>query len=101
VKHRHKEPEKKKPEPKAAKASAKVDEEAQKAWDSALTKEDSLDDQFKRGEKVALTKRMITQVMEDLVKDYGVDEKAATGRANKFVNGTIGKLFGEWKKNNK
>jgi len=99
IKARHIEPVKVKVEPKA-KAPAAVDEDAQKAWDSALTKEDTLEDQFKRGEKVALTKRMVNQVKEDLVKDFGVDEKAATGRANKFVNATIGKLFGEWKKNN-
>jgi hypothetical protein len=43
---------------------------------------------------------MVNQVKEDLVKDYGVDEKAAMGRASKFVNSTMGKLFGEWKKNN-
>jgi len=99
IRSKHKVIEKKKPEPKA-KAPVKVDEEAQKAWDSALTKEDSLDDQFARGEKAGLTKRMVNQVKEDLVKDYGVDEKAAMGRASKFVNSTMGKLFGEWKKNN-
>jgi hypothetical protein len=82
------------------KAPAKVDEEAQKAWDSALTKEDSLDDQFKRGEKGNVTKRLVQQVKDDMVKDYGVDEKAAMGRASKFVNSTIGKLFSEWKKAN-
>jgi len=99
MKARYKEVEKPKkadPQPKAA-ASA-VDEEAQKAWASALTKEDDLDDLFARGEKNNLTKRLVNQIKEDLVKDYGVDEKAAMGRSSKFVNATIGKLYGEWTK---
>ncbi len=53
---------------------------------------------FARGEKQNLTKRMIEQVKKDLVKDYGADEKAAAGRANKFVNAAIGRLFAEWSK---
>ena len=31
-----------------------------------------------------------------MVKDYGLDYKTAAVRANKFVNITIGRLYGEW-----
>jgi hypothetical protein len=57
AKHIETQKQKEKPEFKE-KSPSKVDEEAQMAWDSALTKEDSLDDQFKRGERSPLIKRL-------------------------------------------
>lgn len=98
VKAKYKVVEKPKVEAKKPAAAAAVDEDAEKAWISALTKEDSLDDQFARGHKVDLTKRLVNQVKSDLIKDYGVDEKNAGIRANKFVNALVAKLFGEWQK---
>jgi len=88
------------PEKKAApvKKEAAVDQEALAAYESALTKQDSIDQIFADGKKQEFTKWCVKQVADDLVKDFGVDPKQATGRSNKFVNATIGKLFGEWKK---
>lgn len=81
------------PEPKKS-----IDPEAEEAWNSALTKEDSLDDIFAREKKNELAKRMLLQVKLDLIKDFGVDEKSATTRANKFVNTTLKELREEWLK---
>ena len=98
VKNKPAKREQKKAAPKKPAPEKGADEEAIKAFESALTKEDSLDDQFKAGKKADVTKRIVKQVAEDLIKDYGVDPKEANKRANAYVNKTIGKLFGDWKK---
>jgi hypothetical protein len=61
-----------------------------------LTKEDSLDDQFARGDFKAVTDRLKKQVEADLIKDFEVPAKDAKARSNKFVMGTIGPMFKAW-----
>ena len=92
--------EQKQPEMKKFK-KGEEDEEAKNAFASALTKEDSLDDQFAAGNKDAVTLRLTKQVAEDLVKDYDSNELDANKRSSVFVKKTIGKLFGDWKKDTK
>merc|ERR1712007_307220 len=84
-------------QPKQAKES---DAEALAVFHSALTKFDALEEVFERGAhaKAAREGELIEQIQRDLVKDYGLDEKAARQRATKVVRSEVGKVFGVWKR---
>jgi len=88
------------PKANAKAGGAKGDSEAVAAWESALTKFDSLDSVFERGQEAQklMQVELIEQVAKDLVKDYGASEKDSHQRAKRIVLTEMGKQFGIWKK---
>jgi len=75
------------------------DTEALAVWDSALTKYDSPEASFEKGmeAKKAMEALLVTQVTDDLIKDYDVKPSDAQQRATKVVMAEMGKRFGAWK----
>lgn len=85
-------------EPNAPKSAA-VDNEALMALESALTKFETLDEVFAKGQKAKALreKELIAEVARDLQKDYG-DDKTGVQRATKVVMRIVGARFGAWKR---
>lgn len=88
---------------KKGKKGQATDAEALAAWESTLTKYDSLEALFAKGPeaKVALEMELIAQITADLEKDYEVESRTAQQRAMQMVKSEVGRAYGMWIKNGK
>lgn len=83
------------PAPRKAKQK---DPEASVAWESALTKFNSLEAAFTKGKKAtrALQVDLIQQVADDLAKDYGAPKEDAGRRATAVVQREMDRCMSQW-----